>query len=51
MTILNKFKVLEINARQGRCSYYISALGANLIEIMVNDLILKKDILKQNYLK
>ena len=39
-----EFKVLEINARQGRCSYYISALGANLIEIMVNDLILKKDI-------
>lgn len=35
-----KFKVLEINARQGRCSYYIVPLGFNLVEIMVNDLVL-----------
>lgn len=34
-----KFKVLEINARQGRCSYYISPLGYNLVEVLVNDLI------------
>ena len=40
----HKFKVLEINARQGRCSYYISKAGYNLVEMMVNDLILKKDI-------
>lgn len=40
----HKFKVLEINARQGRCSYYISAVGYNLVETMVNDLILEKDI-------
>lgn len=39
-----EFKVLEINARQGRCSYYISVLGANLIDIMVRDLIYKEDI-------
>ena len=42
-----RFKVLEINARQGRCSYYISALGANLVKILVDDLIYKIDIPKQ----
>jgi len=40
----NTFKVLEINARQGRCSYYITPLGANLVETMVNDLILEKEL-------
>ena len=39
-----KFKVLEINARQGRCSYYIAAAGYNLVKIMADDLIIKKDI-------
>ena len=34
-----KFKVLEINARQGRCSYYISPLGYNLVKILADDLI------------
>ncbi len=38
------FEVLEINARQGRCSYYISALGCNLIETMVRDLIFKETL-------
>lgn len=38
------FKVLEINARQGRCSYYITPLGANLVETMVDDLLLKKEL-------
>lgn len=38
------FKVLEINARQGRCSYYVAALGANLIQVLVEDLILKKEL-------
>jgi len=33
------FKVLEINARQGRSSYYISGLGYNLVELLVKDLI------------
>lgn len=37
-----KFKVLEINARQGRCSYYISPLGFNLVKILVDDLIYDK---------
>jgi len=35
----NSFKVLEINARQGRCSYYVSALGANLVKSLVDDTI------------
>ncbi len=37
-----KFKVLEINARQGRCSYYISPLGYNLVKILAEDLIFNK---------
>ncbi len=40
----NTFKVLEINARQGRSSYYLTVLGANLIEVMVDDLIFKKTL-------
>lgn len=39
-----KFKVLEINARQGRCSYYITPLGANLVQVLVEDLIYKKEL-------
>lgn len=37
-----KFKVLEINARQGRCSYYINGAGYNLIKVLVDDLIMDK---------
>ena len=38
----NKFKVLEINARQGRCSYYISAAGYNLVKVLADDLIFNR---------
>lgn len=37
-----KFKVLEINARQGRCSYYITPLGYNLVRVLIDDLIYNK---------
>jgi len=40
----NKFKVLEINARQGRSSYYLIGLGYNLVETLVNDLILDQNM-------
>ncbi len=33
----NTFKVLEINARQGRCSYYLAGLGKNLVKTIVDD--------------
>lgn len=39
-----KYKVLEINARQGRCSYYISPLGYNLVQTLVDDLIENKEM-------
>ena len=41
------FKVLEINARQGRCSYYLTPLGCNLVKTMVDDVIKNKDIEKK----
>lgn len=39
-----KYKVMEINARQGRCSYYITPCGYNLIEVLYRDLITDEDI-------
>lgn len=39
-----KFKVLEINARQGRSSYYLTGLGYNLVEVLVKDLILNEEM-------
>ena len=39
-----KFKVLEINARQGRSSYYLTPAGCNLIEVMAKDLIFNEEL-------
>ncbi len=38
------FKVLEINARQGRSSYYLTPLGYNLVKVLVDDLIYHKEM-------
>jgi D-aspartate ligase len=34
-----KFKILELNVRQGRSSYYMSAQGSNMASLLVEDLI------------
>lgn len=39
-----QFKVLEINARQGRSSYYLTPLGFNLVKTLIDDLIYHQDI-------
>lgn len=40
----NKFKVLEINPRQARCSYYLAYAGYNLVKYLIDDLILELDL-------
>lgn len=40
----NTFKVLEINARQGRSSYYLTPAGCNLIEVLAKDLIFNEEL-------
>jgi len=42
-TRVNKFKVLEVNIRQGRSSYYITAAGYNMAKYLVDDVIYKKE--------
>ena len=38
----NTFTVLEINARQGRCSYYLAMMGKNLVQVLVDDCVYHK---------
>lgn len=38
-----KFKVFEVNIRQGRSSYYITACGHNMAKYFVDDLIHRKE--------
>jgi len=39
-----KYKVFEINTRQGRSNYYVTGAGANIAEYVVRDRILGEDL-------
>lgn len=39
----NTYKVLELNARQGRSNFYITGAGCNIAEYVVNDRIYNKE--------
>jgi D-aspartate ligase len=49
-----KFKIFEVNIRQGRSSYYVTALGHNMAEYIVDDVLYDKEkpltYLKEEYL-
>ena len=40
----NKYKIFEGNVRQGRSNYSVTAVCQNIAKILVDDLILKKDL-------
>lgn len=39
-----KYKVFEINTRQGRSNYYVTSAGANIAKLVVDDYILDKPL-------
>ncbi|MDR2132788.1 MAG: ATP-grasp domain-containing protein [Clostridiales Family XIII bacterium] len=39
-----KFKVFELNARQGRSNYYVTGAGENIARYLVEDLIFERDL-------